>query len=81
MPSIPFLSKACPFDRRSGAAHSVRVMLHALAAAGWQARAVTLSLCDGAAEYPFAATHAALDPAVHAGHAVTVTDATGWSRF
>lgn len=74
MPRILFLSESCLFDQKSGAAHSVRALLHALAAAGWQVRAATLSLCDGEAEYPLAQTHPDLEPAMRAGEAVTVAD-------
>lgn len=71
---VLFLSEACLLDRKSGAAHSVRAMLHALAAAGCQARAVTLSLCDGDAEVALAQDYPALDPAVQAGTQATVAD-------
>lgn len=74
MPKILFLSEACLLDLKSGGAHSVRAMLYALAVAGWQARAVTLSLCDGEAEYPLGAACPELDPATRAGSAATVAD-------
>lgn len=74
MPRILFLSEACLLDRKSGAAQSVRAMLHALAAAGWEARAVTLNLCDGDRESPLALGQPALDPARHGGERVTVVD-------
>lgn len=52
MPKLLFLSESCLFDQSSGAAHSARAMLHALAAAGWDVQAATLNLCDGNREYP-----------------------------
>lgn len=74
MPTVLFLSESCLLDRKSGAAHSARAMLQALARAGWQAHAATLSLFDGDQAYPIAQTHPELDPAHCAGTAVTVSD-------
>lgn len=74
VPKILFLSEACLLDRRSGAAHSVRAMLHALAAAGWQVRAATLNLCDGDAEAALQQRYPQLDPQAHAGERVTLAD-------
>lgn len=74
MPKILFLSEDCLLDRRSGAAHSARAILRALAAAGWQARAATLSLCDGETPVPLEQLHPALDGARHEGERATVED-------
>lgn len=74
MPKILFLSESCLLDRKSGAAHSALAMLHALAAAGWQARAVTLNGCDGDAEAGLQTVDATLDPSRHAGERVVVAD-------
>ena len=74
MPRILFLSESCLLDRNSGAAQSVREILRALAAAGWQARAMTFNCCDGEAEQPLAAQFPVLDPARSAGQVVDVDD-------
>ena len=74
MPKLLFLSESCLFDRSSGAALSVRAMLGALAAAGWEARAATLNCCDGDREYPLGAVYEALDPDRSAGQAVNVVE-------
>lgn len=52
MSKLLFLSEACLFDRKSGAAQTVRSLLRALANAGWEVRASTMSLCDGAETSP-----------------------------
>lgn len=62
MPTMLFLSEACLFDRKSGAAQSVRAQLKALARAGWQAHALTMTLFDGQQEYPLAQVHPDLSP-------------------
>ncbi len=49
-------------------------MLHALAGAGWQARAVTLNCCDGDIEQPLGEINPVLDPVLSAGSAVDVDD-------
>ncbi|WP_158273254.1 sulfotransferase [Limnohabitans sp. WS1] len=49
-------------DRKSGAAQSVRAQLKALARAGWQAHALTMTLFDGPQEYPLAQVHPDLSP-------------------
>ena len=69
-----FLSEACLLDRSSGAALSARAMLQALAEAGWEVRAATLTCCDGEREYPLAAFHSMLDPAKNAGSCATIED-------
>ncbi|WP_448415322.1 sulfotransferase [Limnohabitans sp.] len=62
MPTILFLSEACLLDRKSGAAQSVRAQLKALARAGWQVHALTMTLFDGQQEYPLAQAHPDLSP-------------------
>ena len=62
MPTMLFLSEACLFDRKSGAAQSVRAQLKALARASWQAHALTMTLFDGQQEYPLAQVHPDLSP-------------------
>lgn len=74
MPRILFFSESCLLDRRSSAAHSVRTILHTLAGAGWQARAATLSLCNGEDEYPLGEMYPELNPAARTGTVATVTD-------
>lgn len=74
MPKLLFLSESCLLDRSSGAAQSVRAMLVTLAKAGWEVRAATLTCCDGGAEYPLAASHAALDPVLNAGKRVALRE-------
>ena len=49
---VLFLCVKCALDDRSGAAHSVRNILRALAEAGWDAKSLTMTLFDGQAEYP-----------------------------
>ena len=74
MPTILFISEACLLDRKSGAAQSVRAQLKALARAGWQAHAVTLTLFDGDTDYPRALAHPALSPLPPAGSTVVLDD-------
>lgn len=74
MPTILFISEACLLDRKSGAAQSVRAQLKALARAGWQAQAATLTLFDGDTEYPRASAHPALSPLPPAGSTVVLDD-------
>lgn len=50
--TILFVSEACLLDRKSGAAQSVRAILAALADAGHECHAVTMSVFDGEADYP-----------------------------
>lgn len=51
MARILFLSEFCLLDRKSGAARSALAMMEALAEAGHDCHAVTLSLFDGSGEY------------------------------
>ena len=74
MPKLMFISEACLLDSSSGAALSARAMLQALAEAGWDVRAVTLTCCDGEREFPLAVSHPMLDPATNAGSCVTIED-------
>jgi hypothetical protein len=74
VPTILFISEACLLDRKSGAAQSVRAQLKALARAGWQAHAATLTLFDGDTEYPRAMAHPALHPLPPAGSTVVLDD-------
>lgn len=74
MPSILFISESCLLDRKSGAAQSVRAQLKALARAGWQAHAATLTMFDGDMEYPRANAHPALSPLPPAGSTVQLDD-------
>jgi len=74
VPTILFLSESCLLDRQSGAAQSVRAQLQALARAGWQAHAATLTLFDGEAEYPLAAAHPALASEPPVGSTVVLDD-------
>lgn len=73
MPKLLFLSESCLFDHSSGAAHSARAMLRALADAGWEVHATTLNICDGNSEYPLAERIPVLDGAV-AGQVICVDD-------
>ncbi|PWL33440.1 sulfotransferase [Marivita sp. XM-24bin2] len=73
-PKILFLSEASLFDCKSGAAQSVRAMLRSLADAGWTARSVTMTLCDGEAEQPLAALHPDLTADLAAGDTARVLD-------
>lgn len=74
MPKVLFLSESCLFDSSSGAALTVRAILAALVAEGWDARVATLNCCDGDREYPLGAVNEALDPAESSGKAITVYD-------
>ena len=60
MPTVIFLSEACALDKRSGAAHSARAMLHALSNAGYDCHSITTNLCDGVTDFPLET----LDPAL-----------------
>jgi len=71
---ILFVSESCLLDRKSGAAQSVRAQLKALAQAGWYARAVTLALFDGEAEYDRAGAHPPLPERAESGSEVRVDD-------
>lgn len=72
MPTVFFLSECCLLDPRSGAAHSARAMLRALAQAGFDCHALTLNLCDGEEECPLQDVDPSLDPAHSAGRWVVV---------
>jgi glycosyltransferase involved in cell wall biosynthesis/tetratricopeptide (TPR) repeat protein len=74
VPTILFISESCLLDRKSGAAQSARAQLKALARAGWQAHAATLTLFDGDMEYPRATAHSALSPLPPAGSTVQLDD-------
>lgn len=74
MPTILFLSEACLFDPRSGAAHSVRAMLQVMAKQGWACHVATMNACDGESESDLAAINPQLDPAVSSGQVVTIID-------
>lgn len=51
--SVMFLSDMCLLDRNSGAAIEMYDWLRLLAAEGYETSSVTMSLFDGAEEYPF----------------------------
>jgi glycosyltransferase involved in cell wall biosynthesis len=63
-----FLSEMCILDRNSGAAISMHHWLKMLAANGWDVSSVSMSLFDGADEYPFhEELPTAINPAQHVG--------------
>ena len=73
MPKLLFVSEAFLQDIKSGAAHSARAMLQALASAGWDCQAATMTVCDGA-EYPLAQLDKRLDPLTNAGNVIELED-------
>lgn len=74
-PKVLFLSESCLFDSKSGAAQSVRAMLRSLAEAGWDARSVTMTLCDGEAEQSLSALHADLSDGLEPGETGMISEA------
>lgn len=74
MSVVVFLSDACLLDPRSGAAHSMRARLQALARAGHTCHALTMNQCDGDTECALADVDPALEPAGQGGRWVDVAD-------
>lgn len=73
MPKLLFVSEAFLQDVKSGAAHSARAMLQALAAAGWDCQAATMTVCDGD-ESSLAQLDTRLDPLTNAGNVIEIED-------
>lgn len=76
MPSILCVSEVCLLDVKSGVAHQTRAVLKALAAAGWNVQAITLSLCEGDGEQSLAECFPEVAPGINSGSLVTIDDDT-----
>lgn len=74
MRKILFLGESCLLGADSDGARSVRAMLHALAAAGWHARAATPTLFEGGVAHALDALHPELESGTRAGSVSTVVD-------
>lgn len=69
--TVLYLSENCLFDRKSGAAMTAHARLRALAAAGYEVHALTMSLCDGAEEVDLKRLVGLdIDPARHVGERI-----------